>query len=246
MFVSFCPSFTGPEVPAWLQSWTWHDGDWYFRVCRRRRGRWVYDLQHPRELIRARACEPGTVGLRIQGTEVRRFVIHDLSRLGELLEPREVLGPMLGDGAAASQHAIYAHESEEGRLLLPAWLLINHLWVWSSRVLRALFMPNGLDLLIHSDSDKVLLSPDLIQGSLTKTAESRVRWLVASQDARESWASVLTNAYTGSINLTLPRASLHGWAWGARVRAGLLACELASVHVSFDVQEFRPVRIGKR
>lgn len=246
MYVSFRPSFTGPEVPAWIDSWIWHDREWHFQVCRSRHGRWVRELQHPRELIRTRAYEPSTAGLKTQGTEVRRFLIHDLSNLGALLEPREILGPMLRDGAASSQHVIYAHESEEGKLLFPAWLLINCLWVWSTRVLRALFVPNGLDLLIGRYAEEVLVSPDLTHGPVTKTAESRVRWLVASQDARESWASVLTNAYNGSIDLRLPQASVQGWAWGARVTAGLLACELASVSISFDAQEFRPVRVGRK
>src|SRR5690606_30795529 len=138
------------------------------------------------------------------------------------------------------------HESEEGRLLFPAWLLISCLWAWSPRVLPALLMPNGVDLLIRSDPETVFLSRDLAGGPVTKALESRARWLVASLDARESWASVLTNACKGTIDLKLPRASLEGWAWGARVEAGLLACELASVRIRHDAQELKPVRLGKK
>lgn len=246
MYVSFRPSFTGPEIPAWICSWTWQDRDWYLQVCKRRRGRWVSELQHPRELIKTRAFEPSTVGLKTQGGEVRRFTIHDISRLGALLEPMEVLGPMLGNGAAFSQHAIYAHESEKGRLLFPAWLLINYLWVWSRRALRALLMPNSLDVLIQSFSNEVLVSSDLASASVTKIAESRIRWLAASQDARASWASVVMNACKGRIDLLLPKASMQGWVWGTYVRGGLLACELASIDISFDLGECRSVRIGKK
>lgn len=243
MYVSFRPSFTEPEIPAWISSWTWQGGDWHLRVCKRRRGRWVSELQHPRELIRTRAFEPSTAGLKTRGGEVRRFTIQDISSLSALLEPREVLGPMLGDGAASSQHAIYVHESEEGRLLFPAWLLINHLWVWSLGALRALFVPNSLDILIQHFPNEVFVSPDLAPGSVTKIAESRIRWLVASQDARASWASVLMNAYNGAIDLRLPRASMRGWAWGACVRAGLLACELASIDIGFELPGLKSVRV---
>jgi len=153
---------------------------------------------------------------------------------------------MLGDRAASAQHTIFAHESEEGRIYFPAWLLIDRLWVWSARALRALFIPNSLDVLIRSFSDEVLVSADLIPGPVTKIAETRIRWLVASQDARASWASVFTNAQEGRINLMLPEASMRGWAWGARVRGGLLACDLASIDINFDVEDSRPVRVGKK
>lgn len=243
MYVSFRPSFTGPEVPAWIDGWTWQERDWHFRVCRQQHGRWIREVQHPRELLGTRAFEPSTVGLKTEGTEVRRFAIHDISNLGALLEPREVLGPMLCDDAASSQHAIFVHQSEEGRIYLPAWLLIGCLWAWSQRALRALFMPNGLDLFIQSFPDELLVSPEFASSSLTKIAESRIRWLAGSEDARASWASVLTNAYQGRVDLLLPKASMRGWLWGAHVRGGLLASELASVELSCSLDEIRPVRV---
>jgi hypothetical protein len=239
MYVSFRPSFAGPEIPAWISGWTWHDRDWCFRVCRRRGGRWVSELQHPRELIKTRAFEPSTAGLKTRGGEVRRFEIRDVSSLSALLEPREVLGQMLRDGAACSQHAIYVHESEQGKIYFPAWLLIDHLLIWSPRVLRALFMPNSLDLLIQSSPNQVLVSSDLVSGALAKSAESRIRWLAVSQDARASWASVLMNAYEGRIDLLLPKISMRGWLWGAHVRGGLLACELSSVCITSHVPELQ-------
>lgn len=244
-YVSFRPSFEGPPIPAWIDSWTWHDEDWHLRVCKRRRGCWVHDVQHPRDLVGSQVFEPSTIGLNTEGTEVRPFLVHDTSRLSALLEPKEVLGPMLDGRAVSSRHAIYVHEDANGRIYFPAWLLIDKLWIWSARALRALLIPNSLDLLMQCGEEQVLVSSELVTGVLTKSAEERIRWLAASEDMRASWASVVMNAYEKRIDLRLPRAAMRGWVRGAYVRGGLLACELSSVCITVDVVDNRAVAVAR-
>lgn len=153
---------------------------------------------------------------------------------------------MLDGRAVSSCHSIYVHEEEDGRIYFPAWLLIDKLWIWSARALRALLTPNSLGLLIQRCGDQVLVSSDLVTSVVPMGAESRIRWLAASEDMHASWASVLMNAYEGRIDLCLPKASMRGWVWGARVRGGLLACELSSVELSADIANTGVVAVARR
>lgn len=236
MFVSFTPTFNGPSIPGWIDGWERQGHEWRLRVLRRDRGRWVAALQDPVELHNTRAFEPATPGLKIGSGESRRCEIRDLSALSALLEPREVLGPVLGCRLHAAGHAIYCHETDDGRVLIPSWLLIDQLWVWSARALRALLTPNSLDLMVGcvdrpDGTTDVRISPELAPAPVTKIAATRASWLSRAEDARRSWGSVLTNALSRRIDLTLPKASMRGWAWGVHVRAGLLVCELSSVEI---------------
>ena len=130
MFVSFTPTFNGPSIPGWIDGWERQGREWRLRVLRRDRGRLVAALQDPVEIHNTRAFEPATPGLKIGSGESRRCEIRDLSALSALLEPREVLGPVLGCRLHAAGHAIYCHETDDGRVLIPSWLLIDQLWVF--------------------------------------------------------------------------------------------------------------------
>lgn len=250
MFVSFSPTFSGPAIPAWIDGWAWDEGRWALRVVKRQRGRWTLALQNPMELHKMRAFEPSTPGMKTLGTESRPFEIRDLSALAPLIEPREVLGPMLS-GAASADHAVYALEFDATRLLFPAWLLIDHLWVWSAKALRALLVPNSLDVLMQGYAQKdgtrdVRVTADLASAPVTKVARSRITWLATSDNARESWGSILNNAYAGRLDAKFPKASIRGWLWGVEINAGLLACELSSVDISFDIPDAMDIRVGRK
>jgi len=223
------------RAPAWVDRWVWHKGRWQLLLLRRERRAWVEAIAPPERFIRARLFEPSTPAIKIMGTENRPLHIQDLSRMSPLLNPRELLGPML-PGATVGGHAIYAADSEQGRIFIPALLLIESLWFLSPDAVRALLTPNSLDVFISiprvvKDQRTIAVGSEVIANPPSETVLRRLAWLAERADARFSWGSVLTNAYRNRLDLTLPKAELSGWVWGVRLPSGLLACELQSVDI---------------
>ena len=230
----------GGEAPAWIDGWVRSDSAWALRALRSECGLWTHRAVPPLRLIKARMFEPSTPGIRILGTENRSFDIPDLSSLAPLLEPREILGGMFPGAAISNAHTIYVAETEAGRLYFPALLLIDELWFWSLPALRTLLIPNSLDVVMGkptqvNDGLEVTVSVKLASENPSETGLRRIAWLSQAADARTSWHSVLTNAFRNRLDVALPRASMSGWVWGAQLSSGLMACELSSVELKFEL-----------
>jgi hypothetical protein len=236
--------------PAWINRWVKTRRGWQLEVLWRKRGAWVTDFWPAERALKARLFEPTTPKLMSLGTESRRFEIRNLANLSPLVEPRELLGPMLPGAALTDLHAIYVAETDSKPLYLPALMLIERLWLWSSDALRAILTPNSLDLrrgvpraLDHSI--EVTVDPRLASRAPSDAALRRIAWLTQSSQARSSWSSVLTNAYQNRIDILLPPVSMSGWAWGVEFSSGYLACELLSLRLNIELTEPLPLfRIG--
>lgn len=247
----FARARAGAGSIAWMDSWIWESGAWQVKVLRKVGNEWSHIVVAPGELLGARAFEPASPEFRHLETENVSFEIPDLSALSPLIEPRELLGAIL-PGASSTTHAIYAVEGHSQRIYIPAFLLIDRLWLWSAQALKAILTPNSLEIYLGQPTEgtnglEVVLSPELMSRSPSQDAVQRIAWLSQSDDARRSWRSVLTNAVQSRMDLTLPRARLNGWLWGVRLPQGLLACELASVefHVDLPFADIR-LRLGGR
>ena len=226
--------------PAWVDGWVKTPVGWHLNVLRRRRETWAIEQVPAAQTLKLRTFEPATPGLNVLGSENRRFTIADLSALSPLIEPRDLLGPMFPRAPVTGRHAIYAVETNAGRVYFPALLLIQRLWLWSDAALRAILTPNSLDVFLGvaratRSGIEVAADPQLISRTPTDAALQRIAWLVESSEARASWKSVLTNALRGRLDLLLPTASLSGWTWGVELSSGFLACELSSLDVKFDL-----------
>jgi hypothetical protein len=245
----FARAAAGAGDIAWMDSWVWESGAWQVKVLRKVGAEWRKFVVAPGELRGARAFEPSSPVLSHLATENISFDIPDLSALSPLIEPRELLGGML-PGAQSTQHAIYAVENHSDRIYIPAFLLIDRLWLWSAEAQKALLTPNSLEVYLGQPAQgkfglEVMASPELTSNSPSQDALQRIAWLSQSDDARRSWRSVLTNALQSRLDCTLPRARLKGWAWAVRLPHGLLACEMASIeiHVDLPVADLR-LRVG--
>lgn len=237
--------------PAWVNRWVKTRGGWQLEVLQRKRGAWVTDFWPPERMLKVRMFEPTTPNMKSLGTESRRFEIQDLSNLSSLVEPRELLGPMLPGALLTDRHVIYVAKIDSKLLYIPALLLIEQLWLSSREALRAILTPNSLDLHLGvprpiGNEFEVTVDPRLTSRAPSDAALRRIAWLTQSACARASWSSVLTNAYQNRINTVLPRVSMSGWAWGIELSPGHLVCELLSVQLNIDLTEPLPVfRIGK-
>jgi hypothetical protein len=237
--------------PAWIDGWIQTGKEWRLRTVRRERGKWVQGFEPAENFLNSRMFEPSTIGLNTLGTENCAFDIEDLSAASAVIDSSEVLGPMLRT-AIFDRHAIYGVEMHWGRLLIPAWLLVNELWVWALDTLPALMCPNSLDVLIgrscgDAETFDISASTQLASNSPSATALRRIAWLAQSVDARTSWSSVLSHAYNGDLRLVLPKASLSGWVWGVRIPAGILACELSAVRLTFHLPNSKQlIRVATR
>jgi hypothetical protein len=222
--------------PAWVDGWMRTPAGWHFQAVRRQRDSWATELIPAARMLNTRIFEPMTPTMKVIGSENRPFEIADLSALSPLLEPRDLLGRMLPGAPLTSHHAIYVAETSAGRLYLPALLLIERLWLWSKEALRAILTPNSLDVHLGTakptdSSIEVTADPQLVSRTPTDTALQRVAWLIQSSEARISWSSVLTSAYHGRIDLTLPTGALSGWMWGVELPSGFMACEIMSMRL---------------
>jgi hypothetical protein len=240
----------GSPAPAWIDRWAKTRHGWHLKALWRKRNSWVTDFLPVERVLNGRLFEPTTPHLENLGTATRKFQIRNLSELSPLLESREILGPMLPGATLTGDHSIYVAKTDIGSLYIPALLLIEKLWLWSSDALRAILIPNSLDLLLGTPGTtdhgtEVRLDSRLASRQPSDAALRRMAWLVQSPQARLSWGSVLTNAYENRIDLLLPAASLSGWAWGVELAAGYLVCEMLSPQVQFDLSGPVPkFRIG--
>ena len=83
------------ECPAWVNRWVKTHRGWQLEVLQRKCGAWATDFWSPERMLNIRLFEPTAPSLKSLGTESRRFKIRNLADLSPLVEPRELLGPML-------------------------------------------------------------------------------------------------------------------------------------------------------
>lgn len=240
----------GSASPAWINRWVKTRRGWQLEVLWRKHRAWVSEFWPAERALKGPLFEPTTPNLMSLGTESRRFEIKNLADLSPLVEPREILGPMLPGAVLTDRHVIYVAETATKPLYLPALMLIERLWLWSSDALRAILTPNSLDLHLGvpralDHGIEVTVDPRLASRAPSDAALRRIAWLTQSSPARNSWSSVLTNAYQNRIDILLPPVSMCGWAWGAELSSGYLACELLSLRLNIELAEPLPLfRIG--
>lgn len=238
------------ECPAWVNRWVKTHRGWQLEVLQRKCGAWATDFWSPERMLKVRLFEPTAPSLKSLGTESRRFKIRNLADLSPLVEPRELLGPMLTGADLTDGHAIYVAETDGKPLYLPALLLIEQLWLSSRYALHAILTPNSLDLYLGAPKAlnhgiEVIVDPRLASRAPSNAALRRIAWLTQSSQARKSWSSILTNAYQNRIDALLPPVSISGWAWAVELSSGYLACELLSVQLDVELTEPLPAfRIG--
>jgi hypothetical protein len=239
---AFAHAAPGPGNLSWIDSWTWHSGAWHVTVLRRQGDGWKESIVTPEALRGTRAFEPSSLGFNSFPTENFRIDVPDLSVLSTLIEPRELIGPIF-PGGRATNHAIYAIEYGSHRIFVPAFLLIDRLWLWSARALPILLTPNSLEIYLGrpvagAQGLEITASRELASSSTSQETMQRIAWLAQSTDAQRSWRSVLSNALQSRLDCVMPRAGLKGWTWGVRLPQGILVCELSSceIHVSETVE----------
>jgi len=136
-----------------------------------------------------------------------------------------------------TSHRIFAANESSPRLLIPAILLIEAIWLWSERAARQLMVPSGIDLMVGrmTAAGSSRISPEMVSPEHSVTELRRVAWLSQDTTARLSWASVYTNAVQGRVALDLPNARLRGWAWGVELPRGVLVAEFDGLALDIDL-----------
>lgn len=240
----------GGPSPAWVDGWERTPDGWQLGVIWRERASWVTGLMPPGRIVKGRIFEPTTPGIRTGGSESRQFTIANLANLSQLLEPREIIAPMLPGAPTTSRHAIYVAENSAGRLYLPALLLLANVWLWSLEAIDAILTPNSLDAYLaatRAGAPSFNLAADarLASTAPTQVALGRIAWLAESPQARMSWSSVLANAYARRLDFQLPAAALSGWAWGVHLSSGFLVSEILSGQMQFTLRAPQTtIRVG--
>lgn len=225
------------KAVGWVTGWTRARNGLQLRTLTPRGFRWMESLESPMLLMNKRAYEPSLAPYaQLQRNNVP-FEIADLSRLSPLLDPSDLLQE-LAPAAKRSKHAIYTFEGEGRRIYFPAMLLIRELWLWSRTATKALMTPSSLDIYLSrirhvGDVSECSASTRLASNPPSDRAIRSLIWLSQAEDARRSWNSVLMSAHLGRLDISLPAATISGWAWGTQTKSGLLACELMSVKVRF-------------
>jgi hypothetical protein len=247
---TFAHAAPGPGNVSWIDSWTWKSGAWHVSVLRRQGDEWNESIVTLEALRDTRAFEPSSPGFNRFPTENIRIDVPDLSLLSALIEPRELIGTIF-PGVRATSHAIYVVEFDRHRIFIPAFLLIDRLWLWSARALQILLTPNSLEIYVGRPVQgarglEVTARREFASGSASQETAQRIAWLAQSTDAQRSWRSVLSNALQSRLDCVLPRARLNGWLWGIRLPQGILVCELSSCEIHLD-ERVAPVliRMGK-
>jgi hypothetical protein len=239
------------EPILWLGAWERSGSAWMIRASCLRAGKVVEALVPAERLNQSRAydidamtkfgCESLSLGVDID----------DVASLSPLVDPTEVL-EQLHPKLQCSAHAIYVGYAGEVPIYFPAALLIRTLWLWSDWVLPALMTPSSLSLYLGptvTEPPKRVVQAigGLSYSRSTETHLRRVAWLGLDAKARDSWNSVLTLAYQGSLSLRLPPARLSTWVWGVQVAGGVLACELLTPHLDFWLPDRNLyVQLGRR
>jgi hypothetical protein len=235
---TFAHAAPGPGNVSWIDSWTWSSGAWHVTVLRRQGHLWNESLVTPEALRGTRAFEPSGPGFAGFPTENLRIDVPDLSVLSTLIEARELIGPIF-PGARATNHAIYVVEYDSHRIFIPAFLLIDRLWLWSARALKILLTPNSLEIYIGRPIQgarglEVTARREFVSSSTSQETMQRIAWLAQSADAQRSWRSVVSNALQSRLDCVMPRARLKGWLWGVRLPQGILVCELSSCEIHLN------------
>jgi hypothetical protein len=235
---------------AWVNGWSFGRTGLALNLIRREGRQWV-DAKAPSNwMLNARAYEPSTEPFARRESVSVRVTVKDLSQLPTLLDAggliREIVPP-----ARDTRHSIFVVETSDGRVYVPAHLLIRELWLWSSRAESALMTPNSLDIHLsppshHAGAVECSATIGLASDQPSDTVLRRLLWLSQCEDARHSWSSVLVHAHQGIIEAPMPRARLDAWAWGIQLKEGVLACELMSAHLHFELPNpAMHVRIGR-
>lgn len=224
---------------GWIDGWEFAPDGLKLCVLRHVSGRWRKESVAPWSILNGRVFEPSIRKLAGNATSTVPFEVEDLSQLKRLLAPGELAKKLVPD-ALATKHSIFVVEMMGTVVYIPAMLLMRELWGWSSRAFELLMAANSIDMHVgvvstNSQSREIGASIELASGQPSDTALRRVAWLAQCEDARRSWSSVVVQAHKGQLDLLLPRASLSGWAWGIRLAEGVLACELNSTWLQFDL-----------
>lgn len=168
----------------------------------------------------------------------------------QLLEPVVALKDVFPRRLArlhTSSHQIFIARVQDS-VILPAILLIEALWLWSSRAAERLLVPGALDTCVGrvGKDHTSHVASKMISPERGITELRRVAWLSQDSSARCSWDSVLTHALKGWVGMTLPKARIRAWAWGAELPAGILVAEIDAVTIDHDLpQPGAKLRIGK-
>jgi hypothetical protein len=136
-----------------------------------------------------------------------------------------------------STHVVFRADYRGHRLLIPAVLLIEALFLYSSAATRQITVPGSADLYVgHAmPSNEIAINRALVGRIRNTTALRRLAWMAQCEDARRSWSSVLTYAHQGRLSLDPPEARLSGWAWVVQLPAGLLVAEFNGLTVDFNL-----------
>jgi hypothetical protein len=245
-------TFQSSLVPdaLWVNGWVSARTGWALRLVQRDGHRWAESLASPTWMLGERAFEPSLKPLDRCPTGNIQVSVDDLSRVSALVNPGELVGRLIPP-ARTTDHMVFVVETPTKRVYLPAMLLIQELWLWSKAAARVLLTPNGVDVHVGRPAERggvVECSSSRLLASIqpSDTALRRLAWLSQCEDARHSWSSVLTLAHRGVLGMSLPRAHFSSWAWGIDVGTGLLACELMSTNLRFDLPHSNAaVRIGR-
>jgi hypothetical protein len=231
---------TGPAdfQALWLNGWQRTPQGWMLEAVGRRDGEALTRLL-PAAWLEGQqlAFEPSRPPFSRLATSSLRLQIADLSQLSPLLYPGRLLRPLLPT-AKRTRQAIYTVQHEGQRLFLPASLVLPQLWLWTAGTLQPLLTPNSLALdLACSGARPMHVHTRGALGRLgtSDTTLRRLCWLAQCGSAQASWASVLTYAHEGRLELRLPRASLDAWVRTVELPTGLLIAEWWAVKLSFEL-----------
>lgn len=241
MGTSMLTSSAGEEAGlGWIDGWSSAVSGGRLEGIVGRHYLWSRRALPPTTLLQHRMFEPSLRPHHELRTTNVKLDISDLSSLSRLIDPGEIVGKFL-PAARHTRHAVFSATADGTSIFVPAALLIRALWLWSESALEALMTPNGLDVFLGrtvEDGQVVALATGPLRSSQPGDRHLRtLSWLTQQEAARHSWGSVLTNAHLGVLDLSLPVASLSGWAWGIELDEGVLACELNAVDIQFELSE---------
>lgn len=136
-----------------------------------------------------------------------------------------------------SAHVVFRADHDGNRLLIPAVLLIEALFLYSSAATRQITVPGSADLYVgHAmPSNEIAINRAMVGRTRNTTALRRFAWMAQCEDARRSWSSVLTYAHQGHLSLDPPEARLSGWAWVVELPAGLLVADFNGLTVDYNL-----------
>lgn len=198
-------------------------------------------------VIRRRAFEPSAAPFRGLSTRSVRIANLDLREVYPVQLKPSALPPAVARSVCSSRHDILLASQNGLRLLIPAILLVEAIWLWSAAAAAQVLVPGSVDLNVGriTESKEITVAKAIAGTHPSATTLRRIAWLGQCEDARRSWSSVLTRAMNGRLSLDIPQVRLSGWAWSAETDDGLLVADFNGVTLDFDLP--RPdavLRIG--